>query len=54
MHLLRYGADKRALRAFRERQELVRLGLTRRDLMKMGVMSSAGVLVTGRGLPAGC
>lgn len=29
----------------------MRLGLTRRDLMKMGVMSSAGVLVTERGLP---
>jgi hypothetical protein len=30
MHLLRYGANKRALRAFRERQETVASGLTRR------------------------
>jgi FtsP/CotA-like multicopper oxidase with cupredoxin domain len=51
MRLLRYSADRRALRAFRERQELVASGLTRRDLMKMGMMTSAGVLVTERGLP---
>jgi hypothetical protein len=50
MRLLRYGADRRALRAFRERQELVASGLTRCDLMRMGVMTSAGVLVTERGL----
>jgi FtsP/CotA-like multicopper oxidase with cupredoxin domain len=51
MHLLRYSANRRALRAFRERQELVKEGLSRRDLMKMGVMSSAGFLVADRGLP---
>ena len=51
MRLLRYGANTRALRAFRQRQELVKEGLTRRDLMKMGMMSSAGFLVTEKGLP---
>jgi FtsP/CotA-like multicopper oxidase with cupredoxin domain len=50
MHLLRYGANKRALRAFRERQETVASGLTRRDLMKMGMMTGTGVLVSQKGL----
>jgi FtsP/CotA-like multicopper oxidase with cupredoxin domain len=51
MRLLRYGPNKRALRAFRERQELVKEGLTRRDLMKMGMMTASGYLVTEKGLP---
>jgi FtsP/CotA-like multicopper oxidase with cupredoxin domain len=51
MRLLRYGPNKRALRAFRERQELVAAGLTRRDLMKAGMLTSAGFLVTEKGLP---
>lgn len=51
MRLLRYGPNKRALRAFRERQELVEAGLTRRDLMKAGMLTSAGFLVTDKGLP---
>src|SRR5574341_1415745 len=51
MRLLRYGPNRRALRAFRERQELVKAGLTRRDLMKMGMMTASGYLVTDRGLP---
>ena len=41
--LLRHGADRRALRAFHERQELVKAGLTRRELVKMGVLSTGGV-----------
>jgi FtsP/CotA-like multicopper oxidase with cupredoxin domain len=41
--LLRYGGDRRALRAFNERQELVRAGLTRRDLVRMGLMTGGGV-----------
>jgi len=41
--LLRYGADKRSLHAFRERQELVKAGLTRRDLVKLGVLTTGGV-----------
>ena len=41
--LLRHGADRRALRAFAERQELVKAGLTRRDLVKMGVLTTGGI-----------
>jgi FtsP/CotA-like multicopper oxidase with cupredoxin domain len=40
--MLRHGAERRALRAFAERQELVRAGLTRRDLVKMGVLTAGG------------
>ena len=54
--LLRYGGDRRALRAFRERQEMVKAGLTRRDLVKMGLITGGGVggglLVTDKGLAA--
>jgi FtsP/CotA-like multicopper oxidase with cupredoxin domain len=42
-YLLRHRADRRALRAFDERQELVKAGLTRRDLIKMGLMTTGGV-----------
>jgi FtsP/CotA-like multicopper oxidase with cupredoxin domain len=41
--LLRYSGDRRALRAFRERTDLVRAGFTRRDLVKMGLLTSGGV-----------
>src|SRR4051794_30897641 len=55
--LLRCGGDRRALRAFRERQELVKAGLTRRDLVRMGLITSGGVggglLVAERGLARG-
>lgn len=37
-------------RAFQNRQELVRAGLTRRDLLNMGLLTSAGLLVAKRGL----
>jgi FtsP/CotA-like multicopper oxidase with cupredoxin domain len=50
MHLLRFNPDKRALRAFHERQEAVKSGLTRRDLMKMGAMTSTGFLLSDKGL----
>jgi FtsP/CotA-like multicopper oxidase with cupredoxin domain len=54
--LLRYGGDRRALRAFRERQEMVKAGLTRRDLVKMGLITGGGVggglLVTDKGVAA--
>jgi hypothetical protein len=40
---LRHGGDRRALRAFAARQELVAAGLTRRDLVKMGLMTGGGV-----------
>jgi FtsP/CotA-like multicopper oxidase with cupredoxin domain len=51
MRLLRYSPNRRALRAFRDRQELVRAGLTRRDLMEMGLMTGTGLLVAEEGLP---
>ena len=41
--VLRYGANRRAVRAFEARQELVRAGLTRRDLAKLGLMTGGGV-----------
>ena len=54
MRLLRYGGDKRARRAFDERLELVKAGLTRRDLVKLGILTGGGVgggmLVAEKGL----
>ena len=50
MHLLRFNLDKRALRAFRARQEIVAAGITRRELMKMGLLTASGYLVTEKGL----
>ena len=48
--LLRHRGDKRALQALDERLELVRAGLTRRDLVRMGLMTGGGVGVrTGAG-----
>src|SRR3954452_21984516 len=41
--LLRYRGDRRALRAFQERQELLKAGLTRRDLVRMGLLTGGGV-----------
>src|SRR3954447_8474806 len=41
--LLRYRGDRRGLRAFQERQELVKAGLTRRDLVRMGLLTGGGV-----------
>jgi len=52
MHLLRHNPDKRALRALRARQELVKAGVTRRDLIKAGMMTGGGVLLTDVGLPS--
>jgi FtsP/CotA-like multicopper oxidase with cupredoxin domain len=52
--LLRYGGNRRALRAFAERQEMVKAGLTRRDLVRMGLITGGGVggglLVTEKGM----
>jgi FtsP/CotA-like multicopper oxidase with cupredoxin domain len=54
--LLRYRGERRALRAFAERQELVKSGLTRRDLVKVGLMTGGGVggglLVSEKGMAA--
>jgi FtsP/CotA-like multicopper oxidase with cupredoxin domain len=41
--LLRHGGDRRALRAFAARQEILQAGFTRRDLVKMGLMTGGGV-----------
>src|SRR5918912_1779799 len=54
--LLRYGGNRRALRAFAERQEMVKAGLTRRDLVRMGLIAGGGVggglLATEKGMAA--
>ncbi len=52
--LLRYGGNRRALRAFAERQEMVKAGLTRRDLVRMGLIvgggAGGGLLATEKGM----
>jgi len=45
MHLLKYVLDKRALAALRRRQEIVKAGLSRRDLIKLGLLTSTGMLI---------
>jgi FtsP/CotA-like multicopper oxidase with cupredoxin domain len=54
--LLRHRGEKRALQAFDERLELVKAGLTRRDLVRMGLMTGGGVggglLLADKGLAA--
>jgi hypothetical protein len=54
--LLRYGGNRRAVRAFAERQEMVKAGLTRRDLVRMGLIAGGGVggglLATEKGMAA--
>jgi hypothetical protein len=46
--LSHYGGNRRALRAFAEREEMVRAGLPRRDLVPMGLIAGGGA-----GVPAG-
>ena len=41
---------KELYRAFKNRQELIKAGLTRRDLAKMGLLTGAGLLVAKNGL----
>ncbi len=41
---------KEMYQAFKNRQELIKAGFTRRDLMRMGLLTSGGVLVTQTGL----
>lgn len=51
MRLLKHRPNARALTAFRNRQELIRAGLHgRRDLLKLGLLTSAGYLVAKQGL----
>jgi hypothetical protein len=51
MHLLKFAPSRLALNALRNRQELIAAGLTsRRDLMKLGLLSTAGTLIAKHGL----
>jgi FtsP/CotA-like multicopper oxidase with cupredoxin domain len=50
MRILKYRLDKLALNAFRNRQELIKAGLTRRDFFKLGLLTGAGYLVAKSGL----
>src|SRR5712664_1092409 len=47
MHRLKYRLSKRQLDVLKNRQELIKAGISRRDLLKLGLMTSAGVLVDG-------
>jgi FtsP/CotA-like multicopper oxidase with cupredoxin domain len=55
--LLRYRGDRRAQRAFDERLDLVKAGVTRRDLIKLGLMTGGslggGMLLSDKSLAAG-
>ena len=51
MHLLKYGWSRLARNAWNNRQELIAAGLTsRRDLIRLGLLSSAGFLILKHGL----
>src|SRR5262245_52297887 len=50
MRILKYRLDKLALTAFRNRLEIIKAGLSRRDLIKMGLITSGGYLVAKAGL----
>lgn len=52
MHLLKYAWRKSARAAFRNRQEIIKAGLTRRDLAKLGLLTGGGYLITKQGLSA--
>ncbi|TML42700.1 MAG: bilirubin oxidase [Actinobacteria bacterium] len=52
MNLMRQHPDKVARRALEHRQAILREGLSRRDLLKMGLLSSSGFLVLQSGLSA--
>jgi len=50
MHLLKYHWPKLQRIAFRNRQEIIQAGLSRRELFKLGLITSAGYLVAKKGL----
>ena len=52
MRLIRYGENKLALRARANRQELIAARLSRRDMVRMGLLGTGGFLVAQRGLSA--
>src|SRR5882672_4073044 len=47
MRLLKYRPSKRAQSALHNRQEIIRAGLSRRDLLKLGILTGAGCLIDG-------
>ncbi|WP_437287059.1 multicopper oxidase family protein [Sorangium sp. So ce406] len=52
MHLLKFRPSKLAVISRNNRQEIIQAGLTRRDLIKMGLIAGSGFLVTKSGLSA--
>src|SRR5262245_21194567 len=52
MHLLRFRPSRRAMIAFRNRQEIIKAQLSRREMIKLGLLTSAGYLVMSNGLSA--
>jgi len=50
MHLLKHQWSRLARTAWANRQEIIKAGLGRRDLFKMGLLTSTGYLVAKRGL----
>lgn len=50
MHLLKHKWSSLTRTAWRNRQEIIKAGLGRRDLMKLGLLTSAGYLVAKHGL----
>jgi FtsP/CotA-like multicopper oxidase with cupredoxin domain len=47
MRLLKYRFTKRQLDVLKNRQDLIKEGISRRDLLKLGLITGAGVLVDG-------
>ena len=52
MHLLKSRVPKLWLTARRNRQEIIKAGLSRRELFRMGLLTSGGYLVAKSGLSA--
>ena len=52
MRLIKYGENKLALRARENRQELIAARLSRRDMVRMGLLGTGGFLVAQKGLSA--
>src|SRR4030095_12487309 len=50
MHLLKYRWSRLARNAWRNRQEIIAGRLSRRDLLKLGLLTGAGYLVAQHGL----
>ena len=50
MRLLKYRLSKLALNALKNRLEIVKAGLSRRDMLKLGLLTSGGYLMAKKGL----